>query len=243
MMYTPKSEPHNAVVFTVHDHFEPQQLVGAYLARYPQSYDFTLGFEGGYVNDPDDPGGCTNKGITIGTLRAWRNDPDVTCDDVAALTDLEAGLIYAQNYWSPVWGNKLPIGLNTQVWDWGVNSGPTRSVKYLQLMIDSPQDGLMGPNTLSAVLEYVKLYGVEAAIREYQSLRQGYYESLDTFWKYGDGWTRRNEECAALGITLSQQDPLELPDIPDPTLPPEDGELADRVTRLEQWAGSIPPFS
>lgn len=216
-MRTPKSEVNTEVVRTALEHFEPQQIVEAYKAQYPSCYGFTREFEGGYVNDPDDPGGCTNMGITIGTLQAWRNDPTVDCTDVYNLSELEAGLIYAQNYWGPVWGNQLPIGLNLQVWDWGVNSGPGRAVEYLQQMIGATADGAMGPNTLSSTLDYVARNGIDNVIAEYHDIRQSYYESLSTFENYGDGWTRRNDECRDLGYSLAQQGSNPIPEPPQPT--------------------------
>lgn len=238
-MRTPKTEHFFAERTTLSfKHFDPQDIIGAYVAMYPQAYRFTLDFEGGYVNDPDDPGGCTNMGITIGTLTDWRDDPSTNCNDVANLSRVEAGMIYALNYWSPVWGNRLLVGLNTQVWDFGVNAGPSRSVRYLQEMIGSPGDGIMGPNTLAAAEAYVEDRGIETALQNYHDKRQAYYESLSTFSKYGNGWTRRNDDCLALSIDLANSD-VALPDLPAmPTLPSGDtqdqiDDLNRRVTDLE----------
>lgn len=183
-------------------HFKPEEIIGAYHARYPDAYRFTMEFEGGYVNDPDDPGGCTNMGITIGTLTAWRDDPTTDCDDVYELSPVEAGMIYAQNYWAPVWGNQLLVGVNTQVWDFGVNSGPATAIKKLQTLVGSTIDGFMGPETLAGVDAYIDLYDLDTLLRSYHDLRQAYYESLSTFSKYGNGWTRRNDECLALSQQL-----------------------------------------
>jgi lysozyme family protein len=200
-------------------------------AKYPESYEFTLQYEGGYVNDPDDPGGCTNMGITIGTLTDWRKDPTVTCNDVKALTEDEAAQIYAKNYWDKVWGNDLPVGLNTQVWDFGVNAGPSRAIKQLQFLVNSPQDGKMGPNTLQATKDYVALHGVEAVINAYAQMRQNYYESLDGWSKYGAGWTNRNRDCTALAVQLARE-----------VVPTSQDDLEARIAKLEKWASSFPKF-
>lgn len=215
---------HNERVTMASQYFDPMQIIGGYVARYPAAYEFTLEFEGGYVNDPDDPGGCTNMGITIGTLRDWRNDPNVTCTDVKNLTESEAALIYATNYWAPVWGNKLPVGVNTEVWDFGVNAGPSRAIKILQECVNSPADGIMGPNTLDAV----RNADIDALLVQYHDRRQSYYESLSTFDKYGNGWTRRNDDCLTLAQDLRGQR----------IVLPKSG-LASRVARLEEWAGSF----
>lgn len=237
---TPKTPDfHDERVTLAFTHFKVSEIIGGYKARYPDSYEATLQYEGGYVNDPDDPGGCTNMGITIGTLRDWRNDQSVNCDDVKNLSPTEAALIYALNYWSPVWGNQVPIGVNTQVWDFGVNAGPSRAIKYLQMCVGTTQDGIMGPNTLQAVRDA----DVDRLLVQYHDARQGYYESLSTFSKYGNGWTARNDDCLALAQRLHAEGPNPLPDI---NLPDGGGgsaaaiaALDARVAKIEAWAGSF----
>ena len=210
-------------------HFDVSQIIGGLLARYPATSEFTFQYEGGYVNDPDDPGGCTNMGITIHTLEAWRGEP-VDCVDVANLTKLEAQLIYATNYWAPIWGNSLPVGVNTQVYDWGVNSGPSTSVKHLQKLVGTAQDGIMGPNTLDMTKKYCEVASTKTLILELQEERQTYYESLANFPKYGNGWTSRNNACTSLALDLEGD---RLPAIIVPT------EVEERLNKLEQWAASF----
>jgi lysozyme family protein len=219
----------------IFDHYSLAQVLDAMLARYPACYNFTLDFEGGYVNDPDDPGGCTNMGITIGTLQAWRGPSvTVTCEDVQNLSEAEAFLIYAQNYWAPVMGSDLSVGLNLQVWDWGVNSGPSRAIRYLQGMVGVAEDGVMGPDTLAASEKFVEKEGIEIAIDWYGAIRQDYYQSLDGFGKYGDGWTRRNNECMAEGKHLAQTQPKPLP----PRSKGSVKSLEARIAELERWRES-----
>lgn len=240
MTRTPKTEDHYEFVksgaLLAFDHFSPEQVIDGYIARYPATSEFTFQFEGGYVNDPDDPGGCTNMGITIGTLQAWRNDPGVNCEDVKALTKLEAQLIYATNYWAPVWGNKLPIGLNTQVYDFGVNAGPSRSIKKLQDCVGTVQDGIMGNDTANAVEQYINERGEEALLINYHDIRQDYYESLSTFDKYGNGWTSRNDACLELARQLAESTDIAVPPI---DLPVSEEGLEGRVVALEAWAASF----
>ena len=85
-----------------------------------QILDAVLLREGGYINHPADPGKCTNRGITIGTLRQWRGQ-DVTCEDVRDLTDAEAREIYRQFYLAPFAG--MTPDMKPQVVDIAVNSG------------------------------------------------------------------------------------------------------------------------
>ena len=224
-----KTPDHQLELFHYFTAFDPVQVIGGIRARYPESYAFTLGYEGGYVNDPNDPGGCANAGITIGTLQAWRGaSMTVTCEDVAALTEPEIGMIYATNYWAPVWGNRLPVGINCQVWDFGVNAGPSRAIKTLQACIGTKQDGIMGPDTLGTTMERDS----DELLQEYHERRQAYYESLDGWVHYGTGWTNRNNDCLTLSLDLRAKGALTIPR-------PGVGLTAERLDVLERWAESI----
>lgn len=150
-----------------------------------------LHHEGGYVNHPKDPGGETNLGVTKRVYEEWggtKEMRDLTVEDVAP--------IYEKNYWGRLKCDKLPIGLDLCVFDFGVNAGTGRAAKYLQRMIGASADGAIGPNTLSKVREFVSTEGLDAAIMDYQSARQKYYESLSTFETFGRGWTRRVDETS-----------------------------------------------
>lgn len=214
--------------------YTPEQIA----ARYPEISAFTFRYEGGYVDHPNDPGGCTNRGITIGTLRDWRGDQSLTCADVKALTEEEAAEIYAENYWAPVWGDKLPIGVNCQTYDWGVNSGPSRSVKALQQIVGSTADGIMGKNTLAAVEAYVAASGVEGLLHKLHAKRQSFYEGLSTWPSFGKGWTARNDACLELSLQLAAEDAAAT----DVTETEDDriSALEKRVEELEKWRASTP---
>lgn len=142
--------------------------------------------EGGYSNHPRDPGGPTNHGITIATLRAHRGS--ATIADVKALSLDEANQIYVKNYWKPIWGDQLPAGLDYAVFDFGINSGPSRAVKTLQgLLPGCAIDGVMGPKTIAAVLAY----DTADLIRKYIDKRMTFFKSLKTWPTFGRGWTYR----------------------------------------------------
>lgn len=171
---------------------------------------FTLRYEGGYVDHPADPGGATNLGITIHTLRKWRGE-SVTKADVRALTLKEAGQIYKSQYWDTVQGDKLPPGVDLMVFDFGVNSGPSRAAKALQRAVGTRQDGVIGLDTIEAV-HARKPADVINAISE---IRGGFFRSLKTFKTFGKGWMARNTAVrqAALGMARGYK-PHEAPDDP-----------------------------
>jgi len=114
--------------------------------------------EGGFVNDPDDPGGATNHGVTIGTLRRLGldldHDGDTDTDDVRALTRDQAVEIYKQHYFEKPGIARLPQALQASVFDMYVNAG-ANAVKILQRLLAEFQepvtvDGMIGPRTAAA---------------------------------------------------------------------------------------------
>ncbi|WP_298857192.1 holin-associated N-acetylmuramidase [uncultured Sulfitobacter sp.] len=115
--------------------------------------------EGGYVNDPDDPGGATNFGVTIHTMRRLGLDLDrdgsITTADVRRLTRDQAIQIFIEHYFHRPLIAELPPPLQATVFDMYVNAGGN-AVKILQrMLIDMGYavvvDGALGPKTLAAV--------------------------------------------------------------------------------------------
>ncbi len=114
--------------------------------------------EGGFVNDPDDPGGATNFGVTIGTMRALRQDKNhdgrVDVADVKGLTRSEAVEIFIRHYFSRPGIGQLPDEVQASVFDMYVNAG-ANAVKVLQRMlcrkgVACDDDGVIGPATVAA---------------------------------------------------------------------------------------------
>jgi len=114
--------------------------------------------EGGFVNDPDDPGGATNHGVTIHTLRRLgidvNRDTRIDVADVRALSRAQAVEIYLEHYYQRPGIAALPDVIQASVFDMYVNAG-TNAVKILQrLLTDMGQpcevDGEIGPQTIRA---------------------------------------------------------------------------------------------
>ena len=85
--------------------------------------DYLKGYEGGYVNDPKDPGGETNFGISK------RSYPRL---DIGRLTWADAKVIYKKDFWDAVRGDELPLGVDLVVCDPAIHSGPGFAIKLLQ---------------------------------------------------------------------------------------------------------------
>ena len=115
--------------------------------------------EGGYVNDPDDPGGATKYGVTIGTMKRLgldlNRDGRVDTADVKALTRAQAAGIFKEHYFRRPGIEKLPAPLHATVFDMYVNAG-ANAVQILQRLVTrmgfpTSDDGLIGPRTIAAV--------------------------------------------------------------------------------------------
>lgn len=114
--------------------------------------------EGGFVNDPDDPGGATNHGVTLATLSRLRldltRDGQVTAGDVRALTSAQAIDIFVEHYFRRPRIAELPTLLHSTVFDMYVNAG-ANAVRILQrlirdMRIEVAVDGVIGPQTIAA---------------------------------------------------------------------------------------------
>lgn len=171
------------------------------LKNYEKCLAFTLQYEGGYVNHPKDPGGPTNLGITQGTLSAHLGRK-ATIQEVKNLTIDDVAPIYKARYWNAVKGNMLPSGLDLVVFDFGVNSGPARSVKALQKLVGVRADGVIGPDTLAAVKQFTD---VEALVRKFCAARLAFVKSLRTWKTFGRGWAARISAVEKLGLSMARR--------------------------------------
>ncbi len=113
---------------------------------------FTLKQEGGFSNDPHDPGGPTYKGITLAEYRIFRGDPNLTVVDLLNMSATELTTIYRKHYWIPcLCFNEMPDGIDCSVFDMGVNAGVLTSLKVLQRALGVVDDGIIGPKSRAAL--------------------------------------------------------------------------------------------
>lgn len=97
---------------------------------------YSLQFEGGYVNDPDDKGGATNKGITKAVYDEYRKKNSLPIHSVKNISDKEVRDIYYKQYWLASGCDKLSDKLAIVVFDFSVNSGVSRAKRYLTITQD-----------------------------------------------------------------------------------------------------------
>lgn len=170
-----------------------------------ENFDYALKcvleHEGGYVDHPNDPGGATNYGITIHTLRAWRHNPNLTSIDVRDMLQEEAESIYRENYWDAVQADDLPSGLDLAVFDAAVNKGPKRAARLLQQALGVAADGIIGPITLS----HANRSSLSNTLQEFMARRMNHYGRLGHFRTFGLGWSRRLIDVYAASIELANK--------------------------------------
>ncbi len=137
--------------------------------------------EGGFVNDRDDPGGATNFGVTIHTLRRLRPGQHITVQDVRALTRKDAVEIYIEHYFNRPRIAELPEPLWPTVFDMYVNAG-ANAVRILQRLFNQmglqvAVDGVIGPQTIAAAQ---RAYDMAPAhlVDAYGIARRDYYYSI-----------------------------------------------------------------
>jgi lysozyme family protein len=162
-----------------------------------------LKHEGGFVDHPQDPGGATNHGITIGALRQFGIDVDGDGDsdvvDLKSLRQEHLAKVYKLFYWDKVHGDDLPSGVDYSVFDFAVNSGPDRAIRHLQRAVGVSPDGQIGPKTLAAV----KRVDPIIVIDRIRNSRMDFLKGLKTWLTFGKGWSRRVLEVAAASIVLA----------------------------------------
>jgi len=167
--------------------------------NFPEALARVLVHEGGYVNHPKDPGGATNKGITHRVYDAWRRAQGLAPRDVREITDDEVAAIYRAQYWAAIRGDDLPAGLDYAVFDFAVNSGPSRAAKFLQHILGVSEDGHIGEITLAAI----RGKSVPQLILALCEARLAWLKRLKTWPTFGRGWERRVREVEAVALRMA----------------------------------------
>lgn len=147
-------------------------------------------WEGGFANDPDDPGGATYMGVTLATFRSWYGE-DKTVADLCRMTDAQWRKIMKNGFWDKCWGDQIKNqSIAEIITDWMVNSG-TGMLKKVQGMVGTRADGIMGPKTLTAInaADQMRLHFL------IKSARAEYYANITknkkSNTKFYDGWMSR----------------------------------------------------
>jgi len=156
--------------------------------------------EGGFVDHPKDPGGMTNLGVTRSAWEAYLGR-SVTEADMRALTPEVVKPFYKAMYWDRIKADSLPSGVDYAAYDLAVNSGPSKSAKFLQEIAGVPVDGVIGPKSLEAIQSCDAKETADAIC----DMRMDFLKGLSTFETFGKGWTDRVGKVKAKAISMADE--------------------------------------
>lgn len=158
--------------------------------RFERYIDRILGHEGGYSDDPNDPGNWTGGRIGIGQLKgtkfgiAANTYPDI---DIKNLSRRDAVAIYERDFWRAVHAEQLPSAAAYSALDGAVNSGIQRSIMWLQRAVDVADDGKWGPVTQKAIAAA----DPNDLVMRYNAERLDFMTRLANWPNASRGWARR----------------------------------------------------
>lgn len=161
-----------------------------------------LEMEGGFTDDPHDPGGPTNRGVTLATYAKWRGvTVDATSrarliDDLKRIDGDTVAAIYRNRYWRAASCAELDAALALMHFDAAVNHGVGGAIRLLQAASGARVDGEIGPETRAAIGRG----SAPSVIAEYANLRRARYRALPHFWRFGRGWLNRVDATERLAM-------------------------------------------
>ncbi|WGS51549.1 lytic transglycosylase domain-containing protein [Paraburkholderia sp. D15] len=197
-------------------HFHPIGLVGNFIdggcdcaAQFKKISAIILKHEGGFVNSQTDNGGATNHGIAWAAWQAYAKEDlglEPTLDNLRALSETQAEVIYLKRYWEPKGFCKFrDARVALMVYDWTVTSGG--AAKQIQMMLNQKynsavsEDGGMGPQTVNAL---VSVPDQDKLLSDITTLRKAYYNQLvvndPSQIVYLQGWLNRVDDCLTVSI-------------------------------------------
>lgn len=158
--------------------------------NWPVAFKRVLRSEGGYVHDRKDRGGETNLGVTRAAWGAYLGRP-VRDGEMRELTAAIVEPFYKSQYWDKVRGDELPSGIDYLVFDFAVNAGPTRAVRFLQRALDVPADGVLGPRTMAMATSADPIQVIERFSETKEQFYLGIARVAPSQGRFLKGWLAR----------------------------------------------------
>lgn len=176
--------------------------------NFDRCFELTMSIEGGFTDDPRDPGNWTGGKRNKGTLKGTKFGISAASYphlDIKNLTLQDAKNVYKADYWDAVRGDEMPKGLDFILWDVAVNHGPYDAKVWLQSAIGAVSDGKLGPRTMARL---AKKDAVEV-IKEVCALRGNDYARLKTVSVHGKGWYRRLTSTLVDAVDMAREPTLD----------------------------------
>jgi len=203
---------------------------------FDRSLEHVLEMEGRFTDDPHDPGGPTNFGITLAVFAAWRKEKLTSANRDALVRDLKAissetvTEIYRRRYWDLADCADLPAPLAFMHFDAAVNHGVGAATRCLQEAVGAGVDGEIGPETRAAIAAAPVIETLEI----YAAIRRRRYRALPHFWRFGRGWLRRVDTTLARARQLTTDEANR-----KPTGEPAMSTKSTDATGTKWWGHSI----
>ncbi len=158
--------------------------------EFEQAFDRLIGHEGGFSDNPADPGNWTGGKVGAGVLKGTKYGiaantwPHL---DIRNLTLDDARAIYRKAYWGPAGCDAVPAGVKFDVFDMAVNSGVKTAIRLVQRVVGEHEDGVLGPKTLMAL----QSMPVARFVARFNGARLQFMTNLKAWESSGRGWARR----------------------------------------------------
>lgn len=149
--------------------------------NFDQSFEKLLGHEGGYSDNPADPGGETKFGIS---RKAYPGE------DIKGMTLERAKQIYLRDYWGPAGCDAVPEAVKFHLFDMAVNSGVKAAIQTMQRAVEARPDGVLGPLTLQAI----QSMPAPRFVARFNGQRLAFMAALTTWPTFSRGWALRIAE-------------------------------------------------
>lgn len=186
----------------------PAQAGGGEL--FDASLAHVLKMEGNWSDDPHDPGGPTNRGVTLAVYAVAKGVALTDANRASLVEELKAinpaavRDIYLTRYWAPSRAADLPPQLALMHFDAAVNHGVGNAARMLQEALAVDVDGEIGPQTLAAS----RATPASELVARYADIRRIRYRSLSHFWRFGRGWLRRVDQTVSAAGQIAPAGPV-----------------------------------
>ncbi|MBS0251038.1 MAG: TIGR02594 family protein [Proteobacteria bacterium] len=187
---------------------DENELASAATGIFAKALAHVLDMEGGFSDDAYDPGGPTNKGITLEVYASFKGQTaDATSRDrllaeLKSIPDATVATIYHRRYFEPADCGAFTAPLALMHFDAAVNHGVGAAIRMLQQSVGATVDGEIGPETLGAI----GARNVVDLIESYADIRSARYRALPHFWRFGRGWLKRVDATLDLGKSWAAAD-------------------------------------
>lgn len=170
-------------------------------SNFDGAFNHVMQSEGGYSNDPLDPGGETNLGVTKKAWAAYLGRP-VKDGEMAALTAPIVKPFYKSQYWDKLRGDDLPYGLDYLAFDFAVNAGVHQSALFLQRGVGAKADGIIGKDTLYRIAQANSRLLILGFTNQKELFYREIAQQKPSQVKFLKGWLIRASTAEAKAMTM-----------------------------------------